>query len=480
MTDIEQYINNKVVTSSGMVVEYCVQTYGITEINARKRIQRLPESIYKIKGICKDNQSILYHKDKWGDEEFYNGLVEILHENANQHYLIINGLWLHDGIILKEKLASFTASPILRKKGHKSFESVLSDLKSLRLVEESTTHYSLSGYANINEKRAKAVNMLQAITIAHFHEWARNIGLISYDSAKFDSEFSRYQFSMVAPSYIKSLTSKLSDKLIPAFVLADIILKQDITEMDVQFLIKKLQNISMQNQSAKFIPFLLVSSHNSDVYHALKSNGIVVGNIDELFGKKYSETILGILNLIENAGAVLKNNPDQYIKLIENIEKLAVGKTYNLKGDLFEMAVGLFHGQQCQSLEISKNIHYDYKHREIDVYAVYQDKVVFAECKGYNYPIDDGYIDEWLSTKIPVIRDWALSCESLKSKKIDFEIWCTGGFTEESITKLVAAKEKTKKYFIDFFDLNRMRSVARDKNINHFEKVIKTYYIKEV
>lgn len=480
MTDIEQYINNKVVVSSGMVVEYCVQTLGITEINARKRIQRLPESIYKIKGICKDNQSILYHKDKWGDEEFYDGLIDVLRVNANQHYLIINSLKLHDGTILKEKLASFTASPILHKKGHKSFESVLNDLKNLRLIEESTTHYSLSGYANINEKRAKAVNTLQAITIAHFHEWARNIGLISYDSARFDSEFSRYQFCMVATSYIKSLFSKSGAKLIPAFVLADIVLNRNITEVDIQFLIKKLQNISMQNQSAKFIPFLLVGSHNSDVYHALKSNGIVVGNIDELFGKKYSETIFGILNLIENAGAVLKNNPDQYIKLIENIEKLAVGKTYNLKGDLFEMAVGLFHGQQCQSLEISKNIHYNSKHREIDVYAVYQDKVIFAECKGYNYPIDDGYIDEWLSAKIPVIRDWALSCESLNGKKIQFEIWCTGGFTEESTNKLVTAKEKTKKYSIDSFDLDKMRSVARDKNISHFEKVIKTYYIKEV
>ena len=480
MTNIEQYINNKIVVSSGMVVEYCVQALGITEINARKRIQRLPDNICKIRGICKDNQSILYHKDNWGNEEFYDALVNVLSENANQHYLMINGLKLHNGILLKEKLASFTASPILHKKGHKSFGSVLNDLKKLRLIEESITHYSLSGYACINEKRSKAVNTLQAIIIAHFHEWARNIGLISYDSARFDSEFSRYQFSMVAPSYIKSLSSKPCGKLIPAFVLADIVLNKDITEIDVQFFVKKLQNISMQNQSAKFIPFLLVGSHNSDVYHTLKSNGIVVGNIDELFGEKYSETIFGILNLIENAGAILRNNPDQYIKLIENIEKLAVGKTYNLKGDLFEMAVGLFHGQQCQSLEISKNIYYDSKHREIDVYAVYQDKVVFAECKGYSYPIDDGYIDEWLSAKIPVIRDWALSCESLNSKKIQFEIWCTGGFTEDSINKLVTAREKTKKYSIDYFDLNRMRSVARDKNISHFEKVIKTYYIKEV
>lgn len=62
------------------------------------------------------------------------------------------------------------------------------------------------------------------------------------------------------------------------------------------------------------------------------------------------------MNLIENAGAILKTNPGQYLPLLENIEKLAIGKTNNLKGDLFEMTVGFYHGQLCQSLEIGKNI----------------------------------------------------------------------------------------------------------------------------
>lgn len=479
MTELEQYIYDEIVTSSSSVIEYCVQNLKITEINARKRIQRLPENIFKIKGICKNNQSILYHIDKWGTEEFYTGLVEVLKENAYQHYLIINGISYHYGTILKEKLASFSASPIKNSRGHKNFESIINDLKTLKLIKETDTHYSLLGYDGIREKKAKAINAIESITIAHFHEWARNIGLISYDSAKFDSDFSRYQFCMVAPSYIKSLVSRPGERIVPAFVLADIVLKRDITETDVQFIIKKLENISMQNQSAKFIPFLLVGTHNSDVYHILKSNGIVVGNIDELFGKKYSDTLFGIFNLMENAGAILRKDPEKYIKLIENIEKLAIGKTYNLKGDLFEMAVGLFHGQQCQSLDISKRIIQDAKEVEIDVYALYQDRVVFAECKGYNYPIDDDYIEEWLSKKIPVVKKWALSCDSLNGKKLEFEIWCTGGFSEQSVNRLSKAQQTTRKYSIEYYDLAKMRSVAKEKRIIHFEKIIKTYYIKE-
>jgi len=480
VTDIEQFIDSKVVVSSGSVVEYCVNTLRLTDTAARKRIERLPENIHKIKGICRDHQSILHYENKWGKEEYFEALVNVLQDNARQHYLIINALKFNGGIMLKEKLASFSASPISNTKGHKSFESILADLKGLRIIEEIDAQYQLCIYLERNGKRAKAINTVQTITISHFHEWARNIGLISYEAAKFNSAFSRYQFSMVAPSYVKSLVSKKGEKLIPAFVLADILLNRNITEVDVEFFIKKLGNISMQNQSAKFIPFLIISSHSSEVYKALKSNGIIIGNIDELFGKKYSETIFGIINLLENAGAILKTNPEQYLKLIDNIEKLAIGKTNNLKGDLFEMTVGLFHGQQCKSLDISKKILQDFKQIEIDVFAEYQDRVVFAECKGYNHPIDDDYVQTWLSEKIPVVRKWTLDQNFLKGKRIEFEIWCTGGFSEESANILFTAKQNTKKYSIEYFDLEKMLKVAKKKNINHFEKIIKEYYIKEI
>ena len=236
----------------------------------------------------------------------------------------------------------------------------------------------------------------------------------------------------------------------------------------------------MTNQVAKSLPFLLINTHKENVYSLLKRNGIIVANIDELFGKDYSSTLNGILNLLENAGAILKKDPKSYLTLIDNIEKLAIGKTYNLKGELFEMTVGLFHSQQCQSLDISKKIYYDSKEVEIDVYAVYQDKVVFAECKGYNYPIDNEYIQQWITVKIPTVRKWALSCESLSNKKIVFEIWCTGGFLESSQNILIEAGQKTKKYLIQYYDLNKMNQVAKEQKMTHFRRVLKSYYTKEI
>ena len=479
MTNLIQFIKDEVVVSSGDAIKYCVETERINEDTARKRIERLPEEIEKIRGVCRDGQSILYARENWHTEGYFEKLVDVLETNAVQYYSIINALRLHYGSMVKEELASYSVSPVIQIKNHKLFETVIEGLIRMYLVHVVDDQYQITGCDDVVESKARAIRTIQKVVIQQFHEWARNIGLFSYNTAKFNSVFSGYQFGLVAPSYIKSLTGRSSKKegtTIPAFVVADVLLNREINKEDVEFFVRKIQNISMQKQQSKFIPFLIIGSHDAEVYQVLKSNGIVVGNIDELFGSKYSETIYGIFNLVNNAGAILKNNPDQYLKLLSEIEKLATGKTYNLKGDLFEMAVGYFHGKLCQNLDISKIITIEGVSKEIDVYAVYQDKVVFAECKGKNSPIDDDYINDWLTKKIPHFRKWALQCESLCNKKIVFEIWCTGGFTETSIRELSTAKDKTKKYSVEFYDIPKMLEVAKNKKVPHFGNIITEYY----
>ncbi len=479
MTNIEKIIADKVVTSSSEVIRTCVEEFGISEENARKRLERISTGIVKIKGICRNGQSILYKEGIRQDLVFYEALLDTLKKSANQHYLLLRALQLYGGVIPKEKLASFSSNPVLNTRGHKSFSSIIFDLKQLDLIKESETSYSMKK-GRVNELRAKTIDLVQSIVLNHFRDWARNIGLISYNSSTVNSEFSQYQFGLVAPSYIKSLSSTNGERVKPAFLLADVLVMGDIIESDVLFIQKKLENISCKNKNVRFIPFLLVTTHSQSVYQQLKASGIIVGNLEELFGNKYSEVLTGILTLVENAGVILRKSPDQYIRLIDDIEKLAVGRTYNLKGALFEMTVGLFHGLQCQSLEISKKVCAEGKVAEIDVYAIYQDRVVFAECKGYNYAVEDEYVEKWLSIKINTIRAWALSCESLQNRRVEFEIWSTGGFNKEALNRLSQMKAKTKKYSIEYFDMEKMLSIAKEKKVTSFEKVLREHYMREL
>ncbi|WP_143257124.1 hypothetical protein [Alistipes onderdonkii] len=106
--------------------------------------------------------------------------------------------------------------------------------------------------------------------------------------------------------------------------------------------------------------------------------------------------------------------------------------------------------------------------------------MVVAECKGYNKKLDDSYIDSWLSDKIPVIRNWILNQDSLKNKRICFEIWSTGGFEESALKKLQDSSVRTKKYGIEYFAYQDMIDLAKSNNISHLQKLLRTYYYKEL
>lgn len=73
-----------------------------------------------------------------------------------------------------------------------------------------------------------------------------------------------------------------------------------------------------------------------------------------------------------------------------------------------------------------------------------------------------------------------MSCDSLCDKKIVFEIWSTGGFTDEAATRLITAHQRTKKYQVDFYDSDAMLKVAKEKNIRHFVEIVNLYYTKEL
>ncbi len=185
MTSIEQFIRDKIVTSSSDVIDFCVQELNLEEDVARKRIQRLPDTIYRYKGICSSKQAILYHKDDWMIEGFTEAIVAVLRKYAKQHYVVIKALEMHGGYIPIDKLASYSMSPVELVKGHKSFNSVILDLKNLHLIGEGDTGYVLYSDA-VNQKRSKAKNLIHNVTLEHFNNWARNIGLISYNSTKYN------------------------------------------------------------------------------------------------------------------------------------------------------------------------------------------------------------------------------------------------------------------------------------------------------
>ncbi|WP_454988285.1 hypothetical protein, partial [Capnocytophaga leadbetteri] len=214
----EDYIKQEGPLLSSQLITY-YEDENTSKDAIRKRLERLPESIGRIRGFFKDNQTFFYHKEQQFTEKYFSVLIESLKTSAKQHYCIINSLQYHKGYIKKDELASYSFSPIENLKSHKNFSNVVRDLIRIGLIIEEEDYYTLSpnvGYSN-NKSAYKAIEIVKKNILSHFYDLNRNIGFISYNGGNFNSEFSKFQFSFTAPSYICGLSK-------PSFVLADIMI----------------------------------------------------------------------------------------------------------------------------------------------------------------------------------------------------------------------------------------------------------------
>lgn len=484
MTYLEKYIKENGPILSGKLIEILVsEGKSVSNVAARKQLSRIKGDIFRVKGLFADGQFLFHHKEIFGSEEYYEGLKDALKDSGKQYYTILQSLDFHYGYIKTSQLANYSISPVQNLKGHITYNTIINKLLSLNLIHQNEEFISIANVIssnNSNANRAKGLELAKNFLLIQFNDWSRKIGLVAYNSSKFHSPFGNYQFNFVSPSYIGSLPKINNNKIIPGFVVADILIGNTINEFQVEFFINKIKTLKYRKNIAHFIPFLIVDSIDTNALNFLKSQGVVVGFVNELFGENYKDLLNSLINLVTNAGAILKKNPEAYIDLILKLNKLVDGKTNNLRGDLFELAVGYYHGRICNSIDIGKKINHKGSQREIDVFGLLANKIFISECKGYNHKVDKKEIDTWLGEKIPVIRKWILDQPSISDKEIIFEFWSTGGFTAEAIELLEKRKTKTQKYIIEYFDLEKMIAKSKEVNSRKFTEILRDYYIKEI
>jgi hypothetical protein len=470
------------ILSSELIESLINKEKGLTKDAARKRLSRIKSDIVRVKGLFADGQFLFHEKEIFNSEDYYTGLYNALKKAGKQYFTILQSLDFHYGQLKLEHLPSYSISPVLDLKGHVTFNSVLEKLISLRLITIKDDFILLSNIpdSNFNSKKAKGLDVAKNFILIQFNDWSRKIGLVSYNSSKFYSEFGKYQFNFVSPSYVGTLPKNNKTNLIPGFVVADILIGNTVNENQIDFFLNKIKAIKYQKNSSNFIPFLIVESIDTKSLNKLKSQGVVIGFVNELFGENYKELLNSLINLVTNAGAILKKNPEAYLDLISKLNKLVDGKTNNLRGDLFELAVGYYQGRICKSIDIGKIINHEGLQREIDVFGFTESEIFISECKGYNHKVSKEEVEIWLSEKTTIIRKWVLDNYMLSDKKLTFEFWSTGGFTDEAIEFLTKKKEKTKKYKIDFFDLNDMLTKSRELKSKKFTEILREYYVKEI
>ncbi|WP_026451346.1 hypothetical protein [Aequorivita capsosiphonis] len=485
MTYIEKYIKSKGGILSGDLARYIQKKQGITNEAARKRVQRLSSPIHKIAGLFSDKKVFVYHSDNFQNLDYFTDLVESFKTDGKRCYSIINAIKYHQGLVPIDELANYSISPVNSIKGHMKFSSVIELLKKHNLIRETNTgefglHISVSEKLSPNVRHIKGVQISKRLVIQQFEIWSKNIGLVSFKKGKNNNIVGGFQFAFTAPTYIDGLVGYNNKIKKPGFLVTDILIGNITDENTVSFFLRKIAAIKASNPSLKLFPVLIVDGISSEGLNQLKSKGVLVASIKELFGKDYSELLKSLINTVTNAGAILKTEPEKYLQMMEKLTKLIDGKTNNLRGDLFELAVGFYFSKYSQSLDIGKRVPVtdSNRTREIDVLARNENEICIVECKGYNYPVDIEYIEIYLSEKIKEIRGWLAITHS--DKRHRFEIWSTGGYTKEALVLLKQTKDKVRKFDFDYLDQNDIKERANKLNSEKFKEILRDYYLKEI
>ncbi len=474
---VEQYLKKNGPTLSSVLIKE-LSNVGLSQEAIRKRISRLKSPVNKIIGFFKDNQAFYFLDEQFQTQIFYENLRSCLKTDAKKYFSVIRAIEYHYGYIKKKQLPSFTFSPIENLTSHRNITDIISQLRKLEVLIDDGDYYTLNDL--ITTKKAnfqlyKGIELAEATILSQFYNYSKSIGLVSYDSGKFHNEFAKFQFGFVAPSYVCGITSFSQNVLKPAFVLTDVLIGNKVTIEDVNTYIAKI-DILKNTCKSNFLPYLILDNVNQDAFKLLKSKGIIVGFVNKLFGSEYEELLRSLINTVANAGAILKQNPQAYIDLIINLNKLVDGKTNNLKGDLFELAVGYYYSNISQNIDIGRKINYAGYQREIDVYATSQESIVICECKAYKASLNLDQTEKWLTKKIPIIYEWIRSFEN--DKEIRFEFWSTSGFTKDAEDLLNDRKQKSKRYNIDFLGEKEIISRAQRSKAQKIVEIMREYFLK--
>lgn len=482
MTYIERYIKDNIGVLSSELIDLICRTENISNELARKRVERLKSPLHKVKGIFTDNQSFVYHSDFFNSVKYFEKLEEVISIASKQTEVIINTLKYNGGAILKTELPNYSSNPIALVKGHVTFDSLIGKLLNMGLIKEYNDEYLilnpiLLSENSLNFSRIKALELSRRVLLHQFDLWSKNLGLTSYNAGKWNESVGGFQFGFTSPSYVSGFVQWKNEKPKPGFLVCDALVGKTVSIENIEFFARKIDSIQSANKSTKLIPVIIVNSTDSNALDFLKRKGIVVAQVKTLFGENYSELILELIEVVTNAGAVMAKEPDKFISLMGKITKLVDGKTLNLKGDLFEFAVAYYFSKNSNYIEVGVpfNVEKSGKTWDADIIAHNQNEIKIIECKGYSKPLGEEYISKYVNEIIPDIRK--IVAEKYSKKRIIFEIWCTGGFTEDSLSILKKAKEHTKKYDINYLDKAQVFKTARTLEDKKFRTILDEYFI---
>jgi len=465
------------------LTQFLAKHYGLTPVAARQRVSR-QRSIFRLDYLkLPRNAQFVYLQKQYNSQQFWDVLEKTLLEISPAYGDAIAALRQRGGLMLKPHFFIACGSP-LRQTKHLSPQTVLDRLVQAGLLQETNVPgigppcvaraHELGFLFTEMIQNMRARLIVEDITLKAVADWARRLGLVSYDLVKMRNEtedfplVSTFAWDFAAPSYLGGLIGNTADgKAKPGYFVCDIVLDHEITVEGIKPFIHKCKTLRSLKNVGRCIQIFLAGQFSKDAFQLAKSEGVIPATPETLFGREVGASLRQLSAVLRQVASL--KDATALEKLFDALGRIE-GAANNLRGALFEFWAAEVVRKTYPDVHISMNhLFTDENNRraEVDVQAsVASREIRFYECKGYQPGglIPDEEVDAWLDRRVPLVYRRAQTIQEWQGRGFHFEFWSTGRLSDASIERIEKARATIRpgRYTLDYYDAERLITIARD------------------
>lgn len=482
--DITQYLLSEGPKLTGDILRFLEKT-GLSPELARKRLSRRDKTIKTLSGISfHKNSRFYFHESQYRKDDYWGALHHAVTSSSPAYHSAIASLMTNGGIVPKFFFPIISGAPI-KQKGQIGSENILSRLSAVGILQ----HTEVGGmptiqlnpvYYDIDAESLTARLTVQQVLLSAIADWARKLGIVSYDAVKIRSKnetlpiFGTHAFDLCGPSYLAPLTSYNKDKIKPGFLVCDAYLGEVDLWTAKNFIRKCINSRALRNLPP-FLPVIIADGFHPDAFNELRKRGIIATKPSTLFGAEVAKGLAGLLATLTSASAIAVKKPEVIEILFSQLGHIE-GAASNLRGALFELIVGhMVSLEGSGQLNIGQKAQIDEKTSyEIDVFFREAANVRLIECKGYapTHLVNAEEVELWINEKASRLNKFYRNQTYYQGRDFIFEFWTSGKFTEDARR----LGDKQRRYGVRLVDGKEIQKRMTKLNIPGIKKVFSEHY----
>lgn len=458
-----------------------LQAEGLSADSARQRVSRTSAPVRRFPvPLLPKREGFLYLDGQRNTEQFWDHLLRDLRATGSVYGAAIDGMLARGGTILAEDFPVISGAPARPQKKQLAADLVLKRLQAAGAV--SAIHdpdvgdlLIARGFTERTGKAPlKARRLAEAVLLDGVREWARKMGMASYNSITIRGEDAHqlvgaFAFDLGGPSFLLPLQGPAGKT---GFVVADVFADGTLTPPELQFFIRKAKMLKASLPDVGVLSILVADSFSGPALTAGHAAGVMMATPKDLFGQRVGSAMRALLETLRNAAGYASTSPDRLVYLLDNLVDIE-GRAGNLRGILFELVAGYLARRDAVSIDIGVVATDSETGRkvEIDVQKVTAQAaaVTAIECKGKGPGGIVGVeeVRRWLA-KIPTIKAHYRSHRYFCEAEVNFELWTSGIFDPEALTLLEAEKARRTRTPIAWRDgasVLEMAATAKEKAV---------------